>query len=154
VTWGSGIECNRVQLRILKTSQASGRRRDVVKSAKDLVAEANSTIQTLPAQEAAKLVGASDVVFVDLREADELGKTGRLRGAVHVPRGFLEFQADPSSPTHKPELAPDKRIVLYCGSGSRSALAAKTLGEMGFSNVAHVQGGFPALRDAGAAVEH
>jgi len=125
----------------------------MVKSAKELVAEANASIQTLSAQDAAKLVGAPNVVFVDIREADELSKTGRIQGAVHVPRGFLEFQADPSSPSHKPELGADKRIVLYCGSGSRSALAAKTLGEMGFGSVAHVQGGFPALRDTGAPIE-
>lgn len=125
----------------------------MVKSAKDLVAEANTSVKMMPATEAAKLVGTHDVVFVDLREQDELQKTGGIRGAIHVPRGFLEFQADPSSPTHKAELDPDKRIVLFCGSGSRSALAAKTLGDMGFANVAHVQGGFPALRDAGAAVD-
>ena len=125
----------------------------MVKSAKELVAEANATIRTLTAHEAVKLAGTPDVVFVDLREADELGKTGWLRGAIHVPRGFLEFQADPDSPTHKTELSADKRLVLYCGSGSRSALAAQTLEQMGFGDVAHVQGGFPALRDAGAPVE-
>jgi rhodanese-related sulfurtransferase len=123
------------------------------KSAKDLVAEATASITTLPAEEAATLIGKADTVFVDLREADELGKSGKVQGAVHIPRGLLEFQADPSSPSHKPELSPDKHVVLYCGSGSRSALAAKTLGEIGFSNVAHVRGGFPALHDAGAVVE-
>ncbi len=123
------------------------------KSAKDLVTEANRNVETLSGAEAAKLAGDANVVFVDIREPDELRKTGTLKGAVHVPRGFLEFQTDPTSPTHKPELAGGKKLVLYCGSGSRSALGAKTLTEMGFTNVAHVAGGFPALQQAGALCE-
>lgn len=70
-----------------------------------------------------------------------------------MPRGFLEFQADPTSPTHKPELGGSKKLVLYCGSGNRSALGAKTLKEMGITNVAHVAGGFAALQQAGGLVE-
>src|SRR3954454_14443012 len=119
------------------------------KSAKDLVAEARREIETLSGQEAVKLVGDPNVVFVDVREGEELQKTGKVRGAVHVPRGFLEFQADPDSPTHKAELGGGKKLVLYCGSGSRSALGAKTLKDMGLKNVAHVAGGFPALQRAG-----
>ena len=93
------------------------------------------------------------MVFVDVREGEELKKTGKLQGAVHVPRGFLEFQADPTSPTHKPELGGGKKLVLYCGSGNRSALGAKTLKDMGIANVAHVAGGFPSLQKAGAQTE-
>ena len=122
------------------------------KSAKDLVAEANRSVETLSGAEAAKLVGDANVVFVDIRESDELQKTGTLKGAVHVPRGFLEFQADPASPTHKPELGGGKKLVLYCGSGSRSALGAKALLGMGIAT-AHVAGGFPALQQAGAPQE-
>jgi rhodanese-related sulfurtransferase len=124
-----------------------------MKSAKDLVAEAGEHVETLTGADAVRLEGDPNVVFVDLREADELEKTGKLRGAVHVPRGLLEFQADPISPAHNPALSAEKRLVLYCGSGGRSALAAKTLTDMGLSNAAHVAGGFPALRDAGAPVE-
>jgi rhodanese-related sulfurtransferase len=124
-----------------------------IKSAKDIVAEASRQIETLSGEDAIKLVGDPNVVFVDLREREELQKTGKLQGAVHVPRGFLEFQADPASPTHKPELGGGKKLVLYCGSGSRSALGAKALKEMGFTNVAHVAGGFPALQQAGAIQE-
>ena len=120
-----------------------------MKSAKDLVAEASREVETLSGQEAVRLVGDPNVVFVDVREGEELQKTGKLQGAVHVPRGFLEFQADPSSPTHKPELGAGKKLVLYCGSGNRSALGAKILKEMGITNVAHVAGGFPALQQAG-----
>lgn len=119
------------------------------KSAKDLVAEASRIVETLSGADALKLMGNPNIVFVDIREADELQKTGTLEGAVHVPRGFLEFQADPSSPTHKPELGGGKKLVLYCASGNRSALAAKALQEMGIASVAHVAGGFPALRQAG-----
>jgi predicted sulfurtransferase len=81
------------------------------KSAKDLVAEASRNIETLSGQEAMKLVGDPNVVFVDVREGEELQKTGKLQGAVYVPRGFLEFQADPTSPTHKPELGSGKKLV-------------------------------------------
>jgi rhodanese-related sulfurtransferase len=123
------------------------------RSAKDLVAEASREVETLSGEEAVKLVGDPNVVFVDVREGEELQKTGKLQGAVHVPRGFLEFQADPSSPTHKPELGGGKRLVLYCGSGNRSALGAKSLKEMGITNVAHVAGGFPALQQAGGPQE-
>lgn len=125
----------------------------MTKSAKDLVAEANQTVETLSAEEAVKLVGDPGVVLVDVREGEELQKTGKVPGAVHVPRGFLEFHADPASASHKPELGGGKRLVLYCGSGSRSALAAKTLKEMGIRNVAHVAGGFAALQQAGAPIE-
>ncbi len=123
------------------------------KSAMDLVAEASRAVETLSAEEALARLGQPDTVFVDVREGEELAKTGKIAGAVHVPRGFLEFQADPASPTHKAELAGGKRLVLYCGSGNRSALAAKTLKDMGLGPVAHVAGGFPALEKAGGAVE-
>ncbi|GAC1554987.1 MAG: rhodanese-like domain-containing protein [Beijerinckiaceae bacterium] len=120
------------------------------RSAKDLVAEASKEVDTLSAEEAVKLVRDPNVVFVDIREGEELQKTGKVQGAVHIPRGFLEFQADPNSPTHKAELGGGRKLVLYCGSGGRSALGAKTLKEMGLQNVVHVAGGFPALQRAGA----
>jgi len=125
----------------------------MTKSAKDLVAEANRSVETLSAEEAVNLVRDPNVVVVDVREGEELRRTGTIQSAVHVPRGFLEFQADPTSPSHKAELGGGKRLVLYCGSGSRSALAAKTLKEMGIGNVAHVAGGFSALQQAGAPIE-
>ena len=123
------------------------------KSAKDLVAEASREVETLSGEDALKLVDQPGVVFVDVREGEELQKTGKLKGAVHVPRGFLEFQADPTSPTHKPELGGNKKLVLYCGSGNRSALGAKTLRSMGITSVAHVAGGFPALQQAGGPID-
>lgn len=120
------------------------------KSAKDLVAEASREVETLSGKDALKLVDDPGVVFVDVREGDELQKTGKLKGAVHVPRGFLEFQIDPTSPRHKPQLGGNKKLVLYCGSGNRSVLGAKTLKNMGIANVA---GGFPALQQAGCPTE-
>lgn len=123
------------------------------KSAKDLVAEASREVETLSAAQAVELAGQPDVTFVDVRESEELQKTGKVKGAVHVPRGFLEFQVDPNSPTHKAELGGDRKLVLYCGSGSRSALAAKTLRDMGITRIAHVAGGFSALQKAGAKTE-
>lgn len=118
-----------------------------MKSAKQLVSEANQQIETLTPDEAIKLAGDESVVFVDLRELAEVEKDS-LPGAVHVPRGLLEFQVDPQSPSHNTQLAGNKKLVLYCGSGGRSALATKALKDMGVSNVAHVAGGFPALKQA------
>lgn len=124
-----------------------------MRSAKDLVAQANLEVETLSADEALRRLGQADTVLVDVREGEEIAKTGRIAGAVHVPRGFLEFQADPASPTYKAEFGGGKKLILYCGSGGRSALAAKTLKDMGLTSVAHVAGGFSALQQAGGAVE-
>jgi rhodanese-related sulfurtransferase len=123
------------------------------KSAKQLVAEANEAIETVPVEEAIKLAGDPDVVLVDIRETVERQKSGTAKGALHAPRGFLEFHADPESPMHLPALGSGKRILLFCASGGRSALAAKTLKEMGVPNVAHVKGGFGAWKQAGGPVE-
>ena len=126
----------------------------MVKRAAEMVAEANAAVETLDVEQAKKLVGSDDVVFVDVREGGELATQGRIPGAVHAPRGLLEFYADPSSPAHKPELASGKRLILYCGSGGRSALAAKTLKDMGLENVTNLIGGFTAWSQAGGPIEH
>jgi rhodanese-related sulfurtransferase len=118
-----------------------------MKSASQLVSEANRQVETLAADEAIKLMDDDNVVFVDLREPAEVEK-GSFPGAVHVPRGLLEFQVDAQIPSHNPKLGADKKLVLYCGSGARSALAAKALKDMGLTHVAHVAGGFPALQKA------
>ncbi len=94
-----------------------------------------------------------DLLLVDLREPGERAQHGAIHGAVHAPRGMLEFYADPTSPYHRPEFDPGRRVVLHCGSGGRSALAADTLKQMGYANVAHLDGGFNAWKDAGRAVE-
>ena len=120
---------------------------------KALLAEANAKIETLPVDEAIPLAGRDDVVFVDLRDPRELEREGRLPGAVHCPRGMLEFWIDPDSPYHKPVFAQDKRFVFVSAGGLRSALAAATAAEMGLKPVAHIEGGFAAWRKAGGPVE-
>lgn len=120
---------------------------------KQLLAQANAEIETVSVEDAMSQVGASDAVFVDIRETVERQSTGGLPGSVHAPRGLLEFQADPESPLHVPELGSGKRLILYCASGGRSALAAKTLQDMGIENVCHIAGGIGAWTKAGGPVE-
>ena len=117
---------------------------------KDLVAEANATVASLTADLAVRLVGDPAVLFVDVREPPEVAGSGMIEGAINVPRGVLEFAVDPASPTHRAEFAQNRRLILYCGSGARSALAAEALQRMGLDQVVHVPGGFAALKDAGA----
>ncbi len=119
------------------------------KGAMDLVKEAKSQIENLSPEQVASELESGDAVVVDLREPQELEATGMIPGAIHAPRGMLEFYADPSLPYHKDELQPDKRIILHCASGGRSALAAKTLKDMGYTNVAHMEGGIKAWQEEG-----
>jgi len=125
----------------------------VTRGFKQLVAEADAEVDTVSVADAMVMHEDSGVVFVDVRETVELGQAGSIPGAVHAPRGFLEFMADPESPLHKSELASGARLLLYCASGGRSALAAKTLVDMGVWNVAHIAGGFAAWREARGPVE-
>ena len=125
----------------------------MVKRAAEMVAAANAAVDQLSVEEAKRLVGRADVQFVDVRDSAELATQGTIPGAVHATRGMLEFYADPSSPAHKPELASGKRLILYCGSGGRSALAAKTLKDMGVENVASMLGGFGAWQQEGGEIE-
>jgi rhodanese-related sulfurtransferase len=122
------------------------------KGFRQLLAEANGAVDSVSVEEASGLSGKPDVVFVDVREGTEFER-GHIPGAVHAPRGFLEFIADPESPMHKPELGSGKRILVYCGSGGRSVLAAKTLKDMGVPNVSNLTGGFGAWAQAGKPVE-
>ena len=116
----------------------------LTKSASALVADAKAGIENLaPAQVAAEL-RRPNVVVVDLREREELIREGIIEGAVHVPRGLLKIVADPASAYHNPKLKPDARVILHCASGGRSALAARTLKEMAYRSVAHLDGGFTA----------
>ena len=125
----------------------------VTKGFKALIAEANAVIETIPVKDALALVGDPKLQFVDIRETVEVQKSGTIKGAVHAPRGFLEFIADPESPMHKPEFSSGKGLILFCASGGRSTLAARTLMDMGFTKVAHVAGGFAAWQAAGGATE-
>ncbi len=127
--------------------------RNITKGVKALVTEASAGIETLTLDEATALHGDADVVFIDLRDVRELWRDGKVAGAVHVPRGMLEFWIDPASPYHKPVFADDKRFVLYCGSGWRSALATKVAQDMGLAPVCHIDGGYTAWKAAGLPTE-
>ncbi len=120
---------------------------------KQLVAEANAVVETIPAAEAMKRLQRDDLVFIDIRDLPELERDGKIPGAIHASRGMLEFHADPESPYHKDVFASGKKLYLYCASGGRSALAAQRLQEMGLTQVAHVGGGLKAWKEANGPVE-
>jgi rhodanese-related sulfurtransferase len=123
------------------------------KSAAELVREAKARVESLdPARVAAELE-RGEAVLVDVREAEERRAEGAVPGALHVPRGVLEFAADPASPAHRAGLEPTRRVILHCASGGRSALAALALQELGYERVAHLGGGFEAWKGAGRPVE-
>ena len=117
-----------------------------------LIGEALAEVASVSVEDALALVGGEDAVFVDVRERAEQS-AGAITGAVAAPRGFLEFVADPASPMHNPALSAGKRLVIYCASGGRSALAAKTLQDMGYVEVANLTGGFQAWTEAGGPTE-
>jgi rhodanese-related sulfurtransferase len=125
----------------------------ITRGYKTMLEEASAKIQTVPAADAIGLHGREDVVFVDLRDPRELEREGRIPGAIHCPRGMLEFWIDPESPYHKPVFAQDKTFVFFCAAGWRSALSAATAQDMGLTPVAHIEGGFTAWKNAGGPVE-
>lgn len=125
----------------------------MAKSWSEMVAEAKGRIENLSVEQVAGEIDGGDVVVVDLRESEELAKSGKIPGAVHVPRGTLELKADPTSPGHVPELDPAKRVILHCAGGGRSALGVLTLKELGYENVAHLEGGFGAWAQSGRPVD-
>ncbi len=122
------------------------------RTAAQLVADAKSRTENLSPDDVAREVEGG-AVLIDLRETEERTQNGTIAGAVHAPRGMLEFYADPTSPYHKPEFDPNQRVILHCASGGRSALAADTLRQLGYGNVAHLNGGLKAWSDTGHAVE-
>src|SRR4051812_47268837 len=99
----------------------------MVKTVKDMLVEANAAVPKISAAEAAQKMASPDVLVVDVRDASEVQQTGKLKGAVNVSRGLLEFRADPESPLHNPAFQKDRTILLHCASGGRSALAGKLL---------------------------
>lgn len=124
----------------------------VTTSVKQLVDTAKARIREIPATDALALAERDDVVIVDIRDVRERQKLGFIPQSVHAPRGMLEFWVDPDSPYHKPVFAEDKKFILHCASGWRSALAAASLLDMGFE-VAHITEGFSGWVEAGGAVE-
>ena len=117
-----------------------------IKSSQTLVLEALKNIKTITANEALKLYNEGNCNLIDIREKDELDKMGRIENSNHIPRGMLEFWVDPGSPYFKDgKLDMNKEFVLFCAGGLRSALAAKSLKEMGFEKVSHIDGGFASI---------
>lgn len=123
------------------------------KTAAQLVQEARQRVENLTVDQVAREVQAGDALLVDIREPGEAQQDGVIPGAVAAPRGMLEFWADPSSPYHRQEFSPERRVILHCASGGRSALAADTLRQMGYGRVAHLDGGIRAWAQAGQPVE-
>ena len=120
-----------------------------IKSAQTLVSEALKDIKTINADDALKMFNEKQCNLIDIRDIRELQKEGQVEGANHIPRGMLEFWLDPDSPYFKEgKLNMDKEMVLFCAGGLRSALAAKTLKDMGFKKVSHIDGGFAALKQS------
>jgi len=122
------------------------------KTARQLVEEAMTEVTTYTVEQARALHGHPGVQFVDVRDVRELEHEGVIPGAVHAPRGMLEFWVDPESPYHRDVFAQDREYVLFCALGWRSALATKALMDMGLERVAHVEGGFQAWKAAGGPV--
>jgi rhodanese-related sulfurtransferase len=121
----------------------------MAKTSAEMVAEAKAKVQAVTPEEAA---GMENVVFVDVRDPAEVAASGKVAGAVNIPRGMLEFQADPSSAAHDAALDPSKTVVTYCAAGGRAALAAATLQELGYTDVRHM-GGFKDWAEKGLPVD-
>ena len=120
-----------------------------IKSANNLVQEALAEVKTISAEEALENFQNNKINLIDIRDIRELEKTGRIKNSHHIPRGMLEFWMDPNSPYFKEgKIDQNKEMVLFCARGLRSALAAKTLKDMGFEKVSHVDGGFAALKQS------
>ena len=120
-----------------------------IKSSSQLVAEALKEIKTISTNEAFQIVESNNCNLIDIRDIRELEKEGRVENSHHIPRGMLEFWLDPNSPYFKEgKLDQNKEMVLFCAGGMRSALAAKSLKEMGFEKVSHIDGGFGAIKQS------
>ena len=123
-----------------------------IKSSQTLVSEALKIVKTISPNEALKLSNENLCNLIDIRDIRELQKEGRVENSKHMPRGMLEFWLDPDSPYSK-KIDPQKEIVLFCAGGLRSALADKSLKEMGFENVSHIDGGFASMKANGFKID-
>lgn len=123
------------------------------KTAADMVAEAKDRVENLSVEQAAGEVEAGEAMLVDIREPYERDENGSIPDSVSAPRGMLEFWADPASPYYRDEFDPGRRTILHCASGGRSALAAAMLQELGYTDVAHMDGGTKAWQESGRSLE-
>ncbi|MEU1722500.1 rhodanese-like domain-containing protein [Nonomuraea sp. NPDC005692] len=121
-------------------------------SVTEMIAHARAQVRNLSVAEVAEALESGTVTLIDLREPSEVARDGRVPGSVLAPRGMLEFWADPASPYHRPEFDPAATTILYCASGGRPALAALVLRELGYADVAHLDGGLNAWKEHGRPV--
>jgi rhodanese-related sulfurtransferase len=121
-------------------------------SVKQLVEAANAVVPRVTAAQAKELIATGDAVVVDVREASEVQQSGKVAGAAHIPRGMVEFVADPESPYHDPRFEKGKTVIVYCASGGRAALAGQALKEMGYGEVYNL-GGFKDWAGSGGAID-
>jgi rhodanese-related sulfurtransferase len=119
---------------------------------KELLAAANAAVPRLQPNEAREKMRGADALILDVRDPSEVQESGKIKGAVNVSRGMLEFRADPESPYHNPAFQKDKTVFVYCASGGRSALSGKTLRDLGYTAVYNI-GGFKELAEAGLETE-
>ena len=125
-----------------------------IKSSQELVSDALSQIKTLTPSEALELASNNKCNLIDIRDIRELEKMGRIENSLHIPRGMLEFWMDPESPYFKEgKIDMNKEMILFCAGGLRSALATKTLKDMGFEKISHIDGGFSQMKNSGFKVD-
>jgi rhodanese-related sulfurtransferase len=124
----------------------------MAKTAKELVEAANAVVPKVTPARAQEMIASGNTLVVDVRDAPEVEQSGKVAGAVHVPRGMLEFRADPESPYHDQHFAKDKTVILYCASGGRSALSGQALKELGYAEVYNL-GAFKDWAESGGAVD-
>ena len=122
-------------------------------SVKQMMEAANAAVPRITPAQAREMIVKGNALVVDVRDAPELEKSGKVAGALHVSRGMLEFRADPESPYHDKNFAKDRTLILYCASGGRSALSAKTLKDMGYTEVYNL-GAFKDWAESGGDVDH
>lgn len=119
---------------------------------KELLAAADAAVPRITPAQAKDLVAKEGAVIIDVRDTTEVQATGRVKGAIHIPRGLLEFKADAATSYHDKNLMPERPVIIYCAAGSRAALAGKTLKDMGYTKVFNL-GGFKGWAEAGEAVD-
>jgi rhodanese-related sulfurtransferase len=125
---------------------------DMPTSVKQMLEAANAAVPRVTPDQAREMIAKGDTLVVDVRDGTEVNASGKVAGAVHVPRGMLEFRADPESPYHDKNFARDKTVILYCASGGRSALSAKTLKDLGYERVYNL-GAFKDWAESGGAID-
>jgi rhodanese-related sulfurtransferase len=124
----------------------------MAKSVKDLVEAANAVVPRITPAQAQEMIANGNTLVVDVRDAPEVATSGKVAGAVHIPRGMLEFRADPESPYHDQSFAKDKAVIVYCASGGRAALGGQALKELGYAEVYNL-GGFKDWAESGGPID-